>query len=515
MLSAAEAALQPGEEAVAVVSSRREGPFVRQALTFEAVAEKEALVEASCDALVVDETLTTGIPITGFGGAFTDAAVKNLALACDSDSTSALQWLFSPEGMGYSLTRVHIGSCDFSERSYSYVPEAGDLECRSFALVPEDAKRMDWIRRAGEARGSAIRILASPWTAPPWMKDGSSGFVGGKLRCEDAVYRAWARYFVKFLSSYADAGLPVWAVTPQNEPNALPAMLRQTWETMFWDEDEMVRFIGGFLGPALAEEHPEVLIVAHDDQRLDMPHFIKSLSANAAAMRYTRGIGFHWYQYPPKPYGSGGVTNHLWSLGGLSKVLPHDSFYLVGEARRLLDEAGRRDALLVCTEMCAGFSEVLSPPTLGPSLGDWDRAEVYAEEILRSLAEGMGAWLDWNLVLDEAGGPNWAGNLCDAPLLRLSDGALVLQPACVAIAHFSHFLLPGAVRLDLKGQSGAQHVVAFACNGRVVVVVLHRLPDPCELQLRVPGRGVLRLRLPGHSIATVSWPCTATAGPVP
>ncbi|CAK0818893.1 unnamed protein product, partial [Prorocentrum cordatum] len=377
---------------------------------------------AAAACCVVDEALARAAPpIVGFGGAFTDASVRNLGRA--SDAQAAVEWMFSPEGMGYSLTRVHMASCDFCERSYTYVEPGGDLQCAAFGLAPEDGARMEWLRRAAAARGAPLKIVASPWTAPPWMKTRNKGFVGGELRRDDEVYSAWARYFVSFLSAYADCGLPVWAVTPQNEPNELPSVLRQTWETMFWDTGEMLRFIGQFLGPAMAAAHPEVLIVAHDDQRLDMPEFVGRLVEDPEALACIGGIGFHWYQYPPKPYGGAGWTDYLWQLGGLWSVLPGDTFHLIRETRQLLAQADRGDAILVCTEMCAGFAKSLSPPCLGPSPGDWDRGEVYCEEILRSLSCGMTAWLDWNLVLDAAGGPNWARNMCDAPICEEQTAA--------------------------------------------------------------------------------------------
>lgn len=493
LLEAAGQAPRPGHATI-VISAAGAPAFERVEVPVAAASSLRVATSA-----VSFSSTTLGGPLLGFGGAMTDAAMKALASVPEEEREATLDWLYSAKGMAYNLARVPIGSCDFGERRYTYTKE-GDLTGDSFALAPEDERRMDFLRAAGRRRGMPLKVLASPWTAPPWMKDKPT-YVGSRLKEE--FYASYAAYFSKFISAYQSGGVPIWAITPQNEPKLLPGALEQTWESMSWTDDELVRFIGQFLGPALKEAKQDALIVAYDDQRFELPRFTKRLMQNTDAMKYVSGLGYHWYQYPPKPRGGRGLLDKFWDLGPMDWMVG-DTYGILGETRNLLDEQKHDEVFLIETEMCTGFSRFLSPPCVGVSLGNWDRGEMYGEEIIRSLGQGVQGWLDWNLALDSIGGPNWVGNICDAPLVasNVEGGQIFVQPMSIYIAHFSHFLEPGMCRLCMNQCTEHLMAVAYRRSERTCTVLMSR-QEASQTVTVTHGDIGIELELPPHSIATI------------
>jgi len=183
--------------------------------------------------------------IEGFGGALTDAAAETWAKLPPERQQEVLTAYFDPdEGIGYSLCRTHIHSCDFSSESYAYTEVPGDVELAHFSLDHDRRFRLPFIRAALETAGAPVKIFASPWSPPAWMKTNGSMLHGGKLRTE---YRdAWARYFVRFVEGYEKEGVPIWGLTVQNEP-----MAAQTWESCIFTAAEERDFVRDHLGPAL------------------------------------------------------------------------------------------------------------------------------------------------------------------------------------------------------------------------------------------------------------------------
>ncbi|MEW6219017.1 MAG: hypothetical protein AB1634_05700, partial [Thermodesulfobacteriota bacterium] len=182
--------------------------------------------------------------IVGIGGAITDAAAETFAnMTRDRQQEIIRAYYDAQDGIGYTLARTTIHSCDFSSTSYTYVEE-NDQDLRTFSIQHDKKYRIPLIKRAMDAAGGKLTMIASPWSPPAWMKTTNNMLQGGKLR---AAYRqAWANYFIKFIQAYEKAGIPIWGVTVQNEPMAV-----QTWEScIFTDEDER-DFIKNYLGPTL------------------------------------------------------------------------------------------------------------------------------------------------------------------------------------------------------------------------------------------------------------------------
>lgn len=172
--------------------------------------------------------------IKGFGGAFTDAVGVNLLSLSPAMRETMLRQYFSPDGLGYTIGRVPIASCDFSTHEYSYDDVAGDLAMDHFNLTTEDfVYKIPFIKRAQQLSNNQLKLFASPWSAPGWMKTNGDMKGGGLLdgAIDGPYYEAWATYLVKFFAEYYAQGISFWGLTGQNEPTS-GRIPNYGWQTM-------------------------------------------------------------------------------------------------------------------------------------------------------------------------------------------------------------------------------------------------------------------------------------------
>src|SRR2546426_7081235 len=186
-------------------------------------------------------------PFLGIGGALTDAAAETFARLPAARQEELLQAYYSTDrGIGYTLARTNIHSCDFSSESYTYVNE-GDKELRSFSISHDKQFRIPFIKQALATAGGKLTLFGSPWSPPAFMKDNNSMLHGGKLKPE--FYQSWANYYTKFIKAYQKEGIPIWGITIQNEP-----MATQTWESCIYSAEEERDFLKNYLGPTIKRE---------------------------------------------------------------------------------------------------------------------------------------------------------------------------------------------------------------------------------------------------------------------
>jgi glucosylceramidase len=225
----------------------------------------------------------------GIGGAITDAAAETLAKLPADKQEEVVRAYYDPvRGIGYTLARTNIHSCDFSSESYTYVKD-GDTSLASFSVAHDERYRLPLLRRAIAAAGGQLNIFASPWSPPAWMKDNGDMLHGGKLKPE--FRDAWARYFAAFVKAYRQEGVPIWGLTVQNEPMAV-----QRWESCVFSAEDERDFIRDHLGPVLAQSGlGDVKLIAWDHNRGLLFDRARTLLDDPAASRYIWGIGFHWY----------------------------------------------------------------------------------------------------------------------------------------------------------------------------------------------------------------------------
>src|SRR5689334_21809813 len=229
-------------------------------------------------------------PMIGIGGGLTDAAAETFAKLPPARQEELLQAYYSADrGIGYTLARTNIHSCDFSSESYTYVDE-GDKDLKSFSIAHDLRFRIPLIKQAMAASGNRLKLFASPWSPPAYMKDNNDMLHGGHLRAEYAD--VWALYYAKFIESYRRAGVPIWAITIQNEP-----MAKQTWESCIYQAEAERNFLRDHLGPVMAKQGlRDVHIIVWDHNRDLIVQRALAIYGDSVAARYAWGTGFHWYE---------------------------------------------------------------------------------------------------------------------------------------------------------------------------------------------------------------------------
>jgi glucosylceramidase len=403
--------------------------------------------------------------ILGIGGALTDAAAETFAKLPKAEQREILRAYYDVRnGIGYTLARTSIHSCDFSSGSYTYVDE-GDQQLKSFSISHDQQFRIPLIKQAVAAAGGKLTIFASPWSPPAFMKDNNNMLHGGKLKPE--FYEAWAKYYTKFIKGYQREGIPIWGITIQNEP-----MATQTWESCIYTAEEERDFLKNYLGPIMKREGlADKKIIAWDHNRDLIYQRVSTLLADPKAARYVWGIGYHWYE--------------PWS-GGEPMF---DNVKLVNESFP--------DKNLIFTEGCADSFNF-------QRLEDWKLGEQYGRSMINDFNNGTVGWTDWNILLDETGGPNHVKNFCFAPVhADTRTSKLIYTNSYYYIGHFSKFVRPGAKRIASSPSRSQLLSTAFVNpDGRVSVVVMNQSDKELSYYLWLNGNAA-EVNSSAHSIQTL------------
>jgi glucosylceramidase len=401
----------------------------------------------------------------GIGGAITDASAETFAKLPHEKQQEILQKFFDRQkGIGYTLARTNINSCDFSSASYTYVND-NDAELKSFSVSHDKAFRIPFIKQAIAAAGGKLTLYASPWSPPAWMKDNNNMLKGGKLL--PAFYQSWANYFVKFINAYEAEGVAVWGISVQNEP-----MATQKWESCIFSGEEERDFIKNFLGPTLLKSGLNgKKLIAWDHNRDLMYQRASTVLNDPEAAKYVWGIGFHWYED--------------WTGGG--KIFDN--------VRRVYESYPNTN--LIFTEGCAESFDMAK-------INEWRFGEMYGRSMINDFNNGTVAWTDWNILLDEKGGPNHVGNFCFAPVhADTKTGEIFYLSSYYYIGHFSKFIRPGARRIVASASRGQLLTTAFKnTDGSIAVVVMNQSNDLIPYRLWIAGQAA-ELKSEPHSIQTL------------
>ena len=404
----------------------------------------------------------------GIGGAITDASAEVFAkLSADKQQELLNAYYDKEKGIGYSLIRTNIHSCDFSSGSYTYVDE-GDKDLKTFSIEHDKQFRIPLIKKANETAGGSLLLYASPWSPPAFMKDNNNMLKGGKLLPEYA--QSWANYFTKFIKAYESAGIPVWGITLQNEP-----MATQKWESCIFTAEEERDFLKNFLGPTMEREGlADKKIVVWDHNRDLINHRANTIFQDPEASKYAWGLGFHWYE--------------SWA-GGLEM---YENVGMVYEAFP--------DKHLLFTEGCA---ESFRPD----GYQTWKNAERYGRSMINDFNNGTVGWTDWNILLDEKGGPNHVENFCFAPMhADTQTGELIYTPSYYYIGHFSKFIRPDAKRVSTV--SSRSHLLSTSFinkDGNTVTVVMNQSDFEIKYKLYVGTTSAVDVVIPAHAIQSLVY----------
>lgn len=428
--------------------------------------------------------------ITGFGGSFTESSAYLLNELSDANRAKIIEAYFGESGARYSLTRTHMNSSDFSLGNYSYAPVEGDTELKNFSIEEDRDDIIPMIKDAMEVSEGGFKIISSPWTAPPWMKD-NKDWKGGKLLPE--YYDTWALFFSKYLEAYQEEGIDIWGITVENEPLGNDS----NWDSMHFTPEEQNEFVKNHLGPQLEQDWPEVKLLGYDQNRHEeLIEWVDAMYDDEQAAQYYDGTAVHWY-------------------ASTFKIFEEELQYAHQKApgKHLIQTEATVDA-----EVPAWKDDAWYWAKEATDWGwDWapeDRKHLhpkyvpvfrYARDMIGTLNNWVDGWIDWNMVLDRQGGPNWAENWCVAPVIVDPDADEVyFTPLYYTMSHFSRFIRPGANRIGFERTEQEEVMLTAAENqdGSIAVVILNQGETPKKIQLELEGRSA-EFSIRGKAVQTI------------
>ena len=403
----------------------------------------------------------------GIGAALTDASAETFYKLTEDNQSKFLEAYYSQEkGIGYSLGRTIIHSCDFSTASYTYIDE-GDAELKTFNIEHDKKYRLPFTKKAIEAAGGKLTMYASPWSPPAFMKSNNNMLKGGKLLPE--FYQPWANYYAKFIKAYEAEGVPIWGLTIQNEPMAV-----QRWESCIYTAEEERDFLKNYLGPTLEKEGlGDKNIIVWDHNRDLLFQRASTILNDPEAAKYVWGTGFHWYED--------------WK----------DSIPMFNAVKRVKETYP--DKNLIFTEGCNEKYDLKRIESEDPKL-----AERYGKSMINDFNNGTVAWTDWNILLDQTGGPNHVGNLCFSPVHGdTNTGELTFTNSYYYIGHFSKFIRPGAKRIVSVSSMNSLLTTGFKNeDGSIIIVVMNQSDKNIDYTITIQSK-TASLKTKPHAIQTI------------
>ncbi len=403
----------------------------------------------------------------GIGGAITDASAEVFSKLSKDKQQEFMNAYYSKEkGIGYSLLRTTIHSSDFSSGSYTYIEE-GDAALTTFSIDHDKKYRIPMIKEATKTAGGKLLLYVSPWSPPAFMKSNGTMLKGGTLLPK--FYQSWANYYVKFIKAYEKEGIPVWGLTIQNEP-----MATQTWESCIYTAEAERDFLKNFLGPTMKKEGlGNKKIIVWDHNRDLMNQRANTIFSDPEASKYAWGMGFHWYE--------------TWAGG-------EQMFENVAKVHEAYPTKN-----LIFTEGCFEKFDA-------QKYQFWANGERYGISMINDFNNGTVGWTDWNILLDQNGGPNHVGNFCFAPIhADTHSGELIYTPSYYYIGHFSKFIRPGAKRVSTAvSRSNLLSTSFLNTDGKMVTVVMNKSDKSVTYNLIIASEKTVVV-IPAHGIQTLVY----------
>lgn len=426
--------------------------------------EREIATMTDCMKVVNVYPELTEQTIVGFGGAVTEASAYSYSLLGADAQKEVVDGYYGENGLRYNLARVHVHSCDFALGNYTYIEE-GDDKLETFSIDHDKKQIIPFIKEAIETAKvchgdeTGLKFLSSPWSPPAFMKTNNEMNHGGKLKEE--YFQTWADYYVRFIQEYAKEGIEISFVTIQNEPAAV-----QTWDSCIYEAEEEGAFAKEYLAPAFKKAGLEnIKIFVWDHNKEAMYERAKGTFSVEGAREVIDGVAIHWY-----------TGDHFDGIKAVKKAYPEMAVFF--------------------TEGCVEYSRFADS-------GEVQKAEMYAHDILGNLKAGVEAYFDWNILLDEKGGPNHVGNFCAAPMMLDGKGGVEKRLTYYYIGHFSRYIKEGAKQIMTTCYTDKVEVVAFLNpDGEKVVVIMNKTPEAVEVTLRENGQGA-EILMDSHSIKTI------------
>ncbi|WP_340202433.1 glycoside hydrolase family 30 protein [Ascidiimonas sp. W6] len=465
---------------VKVYETSSEGHKMTEITTFSGTDE---IVEVK---LLPQEEFQT---ITGFGGSFTEASAYLLNNLSKQNRNKILEAYFGETGAKYSLTRTHMNSCDFSLSNYSYAPVEDDKELIHFSIEEDKNDLIPMIQDAMKISKDGFKILSSPWTAPPWMKDNNE-WRGGKLLPE--YYDTWALFFSKYIDAYKAEGIDIWGFTVENEPLGNDS----NWESMHFTAEEMTHFVQNFLGPKLeADGKGELKILGYDQNREHLNHWVDAMYKNEGTSKYYDGTAIHWYASTYEVFPDALQYAHKKAP---NKHLIQSEACVDAEVPKWQDDAW------YWSKEATDWGWDWAPEEDKKYHPKYVPVYRYARDIIGCLNNWVDGWIDWNMVLDRQGGPNWFKNWCVAPVIvDIESDEVYFTPLYYTMSHFSKYIRPGAKRIGFENSDESLLVTATKNpDGAITVVMLNQGTTPKTIHLSL-GDKMKELQISAEALQTV------------
>lgn len=431
----------------------------------------------------------------GFGASFTESSAWNLAVIPVASRKNVLTKLFSPtEGAGFTLTRTHINSSDYSNTHYTYV-EDGDEDLSTFSinedlkgfsgeendqvkdieLVEPSYDLIPMILEASSIPGADFKIIASPWSPPSWMKTGETAtMTNGTL--QPKYYGLWAEYISKYVSAYKEQGINLWGITPQNEP--LHAHDAQ-WDSNGFTPEQGRDFLRDHLGPQLVKDghlnlddlESGLRVLIYDHNKSTMNDYVNATYNDPEASKYAWGTAFHWYT-------NSELKQNNWyadELAELQKAWPNKGM-IHSESSIDIDA---NDPIGQYWRASTDYAGTFVP------------FETYATDIITDLNHGTQGYVEWCSILSHKGQPNPYNNYNSAPvLINPTTDEVIYTPLYYLLSHFSKFIRPDAHRIELKSlaSEGLIYTAAKNIDGSIAIVIYNKNEDAFNVSLTLDSK---------------------------
>jgi glucosylceramidase len=480
--------------------------------------------------------------IVGIGTSFTESSAFVLAHLDKNKRAEVMANIYGEKGANFSLARTHIGATDFAVNGrYSYAELKDDADLSSFSInVDSDGfsvnehpgiqdQQFDLLPMIKEAyaiknqqNDKDLRIVASAWTAPPWMKDIEDYYIkpsetnnhegsGGELKPQYVA--TYADYLIKYLDAYQEQGIDIWALTPVNEPHGNSGQ----WESMHFTPKTQSTFIKNHLGPKLrASAHVDVKVLIYDQNRDNMEHWTDEILGDEETAPYVYGTAVHWYESTNqvnekvfdrvhKKFPNFSIIHTEGTIDDLGKEAPEG----------ILDPVRFKESNWFNNDdfwWNDNATDWAYTATWAPKPEDhpiYTPVHRYARNIIVSLNHWMEGWIDWNIVLDKDGGPNHVGNFCGAPIMiDTKTGEVYYTPIYYVLSQFSKTIRPGDTALQVDQQldglnQDALHASA-AINGNQLMTVqlLNTTKTPITYSLQI-GSQYAKVIIAANAVQTV------------
>ncbi len=480
--------------------------------------------------------------IVGIGTSFTESSAFVLAHLSPEKRALVMADIYGEKGANFSLARTHIGATDFAvDGKYSYAPVEDDAGLASFSIdVDQDGfsqkqyvgikdeqfDLLPMIKQAYEIKNNQVdkdlRIVASAWTAPPWMKDIEDWYIrpseknghqgtGGMLKPQ---YRAtYADYLIKYLDAYKQQGVDIWGLTPVNEPHGNSGQ----WESMQFTPKSQNQFIKEHLGPRLKNSgHSDIKLLIYDQNRDEMEHWTDEILGDSETSPYVYGTAVHWYESTVKvnedvfervhkKFPEFSIIHTEGTIDDLGKEAPEG----ILDPVRFKESNWFKNDEFWWNDNATDWAYTA---TWAPKPEDhpiYTPVHRYARNIIVSLNHWLEGWIDWNIVLDSNGGPNHVGNFCGAPIMiDTKTGEVYYTPIYYVLSQFSRTIRPGDRALQVNSQledldSDALHAsAAINKNNLLSTQLLNTTKEPISFSLQI-GSQFVEVLMPANVVQTI------------